>query len=323
MECQTLEPAVAMSVQPPANQARRYAVVAPSRNEAQTMRRTLDSLLAQTVPPACLVFVDDGSTDDTQAILCEYQARMPYLSVVTRADRGVRKVGPGVIEAFNAGLATIDLSTVAFLCKLDMDLDLPQGYFAGLIAHMEADPSLATCSGKAYFRDPATGRLIPEHVADEFSLGMTKFYRVADWLAIGGFPTSIGWDGIDCHLCRMRGRKAASFPDPELRFVHLRPMGSSHISLWHGRMRQGLGAWVIGTTPLFMLAVMIYRLNKRPFVVGAAAIGLGYLKAWLSGVARFDAPGYRRYMRSYQARALILGRARAAEIMRQKALRWS
>ena len=295
---------------------RRYAIVAPSRDESGTMRRTLDSLLAQTVPPTHLVVVDDGSRDESPAILREYQARMPYLRVVTRVDRGARKVGPGVIEAFNEGLATIDLSTIEFLCKLDMDLDLPPRYFEGLIARMDADPAIATCSGKAFYPAPDTGELVSEYCGDEVSVGMTKFYRVGDWKGIGGFPTSIGWDVIDCHLCRMMGRKAVSFPDPDLRFIHLRPMGSSHISLWHGRTRHGLGAWVLGTIPVFMVASALFRMNKRPYVVGATAMLWGYLKAWFGGVPRFDAPGYLAFVRGYQLRALVFGKNRAAEQMR-------
>lgn len=311
------------AVRPPSGQKapRRYLVIAPSRDEAGTLRTTLDSLLRQTVPPAKLVFVDDGSTDETQAILASYKERMPYLEIIRRVDRGVRKVGPGVIEAFNEGLASVDLSEFEFLCKLDMDLDLPDGYFEGLIAHMDADPLLATCSGKPYFRDAATGQLVSEHIADEFAVGMTKFYRVSAWRTIGGFPVSIGWDGIDCHLCRMHGMRATSFSDPELRFIHLRPMGSSHISIWHGRMRHGLGAWVMGTPPLFMLAATVYRLNKQPRVVGAIAMLLGYLQSWWRGVPRFDKPGYLAFVRAYQHRALVMGRGRAAERMRLRAAR--
>ena len=44
---------------------RRYVLISPCRNEAQYMRRTLDTVVAQSVPPALWVIVDDGSQDET------------------------------------------------------------------------------------------------------------------------------------------------------------------------------------------------------------------------------------------------------------------
>ncbi|MFN5943734.1 MAG: glycosyltransferase family 2 protein, partial [Phycisphaerae bacterium] len=80
---------------------RSYVLIAPCRDEARYMRVTLDTILAQTVPPALIVVVDDGSTDDTPAILADYATKHPHkFLIVTRANRGKRKVGPGVIEAF-------------------------------------------------------------------------------------------------------------------------------------------------------------------------------------------------------------------------------
>ena len=111
------------------NRSRRYLLISPCRDEAKYLRRTLDSVAAQSVPPALWVVVDDGSTDETPAILEEYARRLPYLRVVRRTDRGRRQVGPGVIEAFYAGLETVRLEDFDYLCKLDMDLDLPARYF--------------------------------------------------------------------------------------------------------------------------------------------------------------------------------------------------
>src|SRR5689334_19602714 len=122
-----------------ARSSRRYLLISPCRDEAQYIRRTLDSVAAQTVPPALWVVVDDGSTDETPAILEEYARRLPYLRVVRRTDRGGRRVGPGVIEAFYAGLDTVRPSDFDYLCKLDMDLDLPARYFELLMERMESD----------------------------------------------------------------------------------------------------------------------------------------------------------------------------------------
>src|SRR5262249_25674743 len=112
---------------------RRYLLVSPCRDEASFMARTLDSVAAQSIPPALWIVVDDGSTDRTPEILAEYARRLPFLRVMKRADRGGRSVGPGVIEAFYAGLDGVDLDRFDYLCKLDMDLDLPPRYFELLI----------------------------------------------------------------------------------------------------------------------------------------------------------------------------------------------
>ena len=66
--------------------SRRYVLISPCRDEAEHMRRTLDSVLGQTEPPTTWVVVDDGSTDETPAILAEYAAKYPCLKVVTREE---------------------------------------------------------------------------------------------------------------------------------------------------------------------------------------------------------------------------------------------
>ena len=114
--------------------SRRYLLISPCRDEARYLRRTLESVAAQSVPPAMWVVVDDGSTDETPAILEESARRLPYLRVVRRTDRGRREVGPGVVEAFYAGLDQVHLEDFDYLCKLDMDIDLPVRYFELLIS---------------------------------------------------------------------------------------------------------------------------------------------------------------------------------------------
>ena len=201
------------------NPSRRYLLVSPCRDEAESMRRTLDSVAAQSVQPTAWVVVDDGSTDGTLAILEEYARRLQYLRVVRRTDRGRRQVGPGVIEAFYAGLETVRLQNFDYLCKLDMDLDLPARYFELLMQRMESNPRVGTTSGKPWFVHPQTGALVPEVCGDEMSVGMTKFYRVACFEDIGGFVRQVMWDGIGCHWARMLGWIAESI-DSDPRPLH-------------------------------------------------------------------------------------------------------
>src|SRR3954462_4982243 len=136
--------------------SRRYCLITPCRDEAKFARRTLDSIANQTIQPALWVIVDDGSRDETPAILDEYATKLPYIRIIRRADRGDRKLGGGVIEAFDEGYASIDPSEFAYICKFDLDLDVPPRYFETLIERFLADPRLGTCSGNPSYEDPAT-----------------------------------------------------------------------------------------------------------------------------------------------------------------------
>ena len=289
----------------------RYVLISPCRDEAEFMRRTLDSVAGQTIPPALWVVVDDGSSDATPAILQEYSGRLPYLRVMRRADRGRRSVGPGVIEAFRAGLETVDLDDFEYLCKLDLDLDLPPRYFELLIARMEAEPRIGTTSGKPYFVRAQGGALVPEVCGDEMSVGMTKFYRTTCFREIGGFVREVMWDGIDCHRCRTLGWIAESVDAEGLRFRHLRPMGSSQKGLWTGRVRSGYGQYFMGTSPLYLAASSAFRLFKPPVLYGSAAMLWGYFSSLARGLPRYDDPAFRRFLRRYQYQCLLHGKRAA------------
>jgi poly-beta-1,6-N-acetyl-D-glucosamine synthase len=294
-----------------AKYCRNYLLISPCRDEAKYMRETLDSVIRQSVRPAKWIIVDDGSTDSTSQILAEYRAKHDWIEVVTRSDRGRRSVGPGVIEAFYAGYNTINPDDYDYLCKLDLDLRLPQRYFEILMNRMTADPRIATCSGKAYIDE--NGRLVEEGHGDDTSLGMTKFYRVSCFKEIGGFVREVMWDGIDCHRCRMNGWVACSWDEPELRFVHLRPMGSSQQSIFTGRVRHGYGQYFMGTGLLYMAASAISRINQKPYVLGSVAMLWGWVKSALDRKPRYGDAEFREFLRRYQRRVLLVGKRRAIE----------
>jgi poly-beta-1,6-N-acetyl-D-glucosamine synthase len=279
------------------------------------MRRTLESVLAQSMRPTKWVIVDDGSTDESPGILAEYAKKIGWLTVVTRADRGHRSVGPGVIEAFYAGLSTINTADYEFICKLDLDLDLPHRYFEILIQRMREDPRIATCSGKPYVK--RNNHLVAERAGDDNSHGATKFYRMTSFEAIGGFVREVMWDGIDCHRCRMKGWIACAWNDDELRFVHLRPMGSSQNNIYVGRVRHGYGQYFMGTSFLYLVASALSRINEAPYVIGSLAIIWGWLKSAALRAPRYEDPAFRRFVRRYQRRVMVVGKRRASAELTQ------
>ncbi len=132
----------------------------------------------------------------------------------------------------------------------------------------------------------------------------------------------MGWDGFDCHHARWQGWRAQSWDDPEIRFLHLRPMGSSQKSIHAGRVRHGRGQYLIGAHPLFFLVSSLYRsVRQRPYVTGTVYALWGYLQAGLQGTGHFGGPELTRFIHRYQLRALRHGKREAAEWAFQERVR--
>src|SRR5215472_8559118 len=125
-----------------ADAIQRVVVISPCRDEERTLERTIACMRAQTRPPLRWVIVDDGSRDRTPEILTRAAAEIPWIRIVRRDDRGYRKVGAGVIDAFYDGLAAVDVD-YDFVAKLDVDLEFAPHYLERLLEEFERDPHLA------------------------------------------------------------------------------------------------------------------------------------------------------------------------------------
>lgn len=298
-----------------------YVVISPCRDEAEYMQRTLDSLVAQSVKPKLWLIVDDGSTDRSPEILRKYAEKYDFIEIHTRENRGFRSVGPGVVDTFYAGFNKIDTKQYKYICKLDLDLELPPTYFETLINKMEADPRIGTCSGKPY--NERNGVIVSERRGDEMSAGMTKFYRMECFEQIGGFVREVMWDAIDCHKCRQLGWRAVSWDIPELKFIHLRVMGSSQHGVLTGRSRHGFGQYFMGTGWLYMLTTCVYRAIEYPFVLGGIAMFYGYMRALIQGRPKLQDSELVAEIRIFQWRSLITGKASATRYIEHKnKFRW-
>lgn len=285
-----------------------YLLISPCRDEADFLQHTIDSVAAQTVPPARWVIVDDGSTDETPEILRRAAERHDFIEVVRRENRGRRAVGPGVIDAFYAGLSTVDIDAFDFVCKLDTDLEFGPRYFARLMEILNDDPVLGNLSGKLFLRQG--DKLVEERLRDDNAMGPTKFYRVQCFKDMGGFVRQVSWDGIDGHLCRLNGWIPGARDEPDLQVIHLRRMGSSEVSFWEGRLRWGRGQYFMGSSLVYVFAVSVYRMFERPFLKSGIGILVGYLRALRAGQERYENPAYRRHLRRYEMESLFLGRRR-------------
>jgi glycosyltransferase involved in cell wall biosynthesis len=122
------------------------SVVIPAYNAAWCIRRAVDSVLAQSFRDFELIVVDDGSTDDTAAILAGYGDAL----------RVVSKPNGGLSSARNAGIAAAQGKYVAFLDADDWWLP---GKLATQVALMESRPDLLFCSTVSGVQTPEGQRL--------------------------------------------------------------------------------------------------------------------------------------------------------------------
>jgi len=288
--------------------AHSIVIISPCRDEEATLERTVACMRAQARPPDLWVIVDDGSRDRTPAILKAAAEEVPWLRVVHKADRGHRKLGGGVIDAFYAGLAAVDVD-YDFIAKMDVDLEFSPRYLERSIECFDRDPELGAVSGKVYRIED--GELIEEFLIDEMVAGQFKLYRREAFEKIGGFVREVMWDGIDFHRARMEGFKTASLAEPELRIIHLRLMGSSDANVYRGRLRWGRGQWFMGSSFPYILASGVFRMREKPYFIGGMLIVAGFLQAALRRERRYEDREFRRQLRRWQYRrllGLILGR---------------
>jgi len=283
----------------------RILIVSPVRNEGEYLRTTIEAIVSQTIPPALWIIVDDGSTDETARIAAAASEKHPWIQVIKRDDRGRRVLGAGVVEAFYAGYDTIDPEDFDFVCKVDGDISVGPMYFEHLLKYFDDNPRLGAASGKVWCVED--GNWFQEKIRDETVSGAFKCYRRKCFSDIGGFVRGMMWDAIDFHKARLNGWDTCSLRDDELRIRHYRLMGSSDRHVLVGRMRWGYGHYFMGSHPLYVFAVSVYRWFERPFFIGGVCIMLGYVSSWLRRKPRYNDHAFRKQLRKWQMWKIHLG----------------
>ena len=130
------------------------SVVIPAWNAARTLPRAIDSVLAQTWARREIIVVDDGSTDNSLALLAGYGEQL----------RVVSQVNGGPSSARNRGLRKARGQYVAFL---DADDYWFPGKLAAQTAYLAAHPSVGMVYHKWHVWNPdAAGDYHPPPAVD-------------------------------------------------------------------------------------------------------------------------------------------------------------
>lgn len=108
------------------------SVIIPCYNYAHLLERTVTSVLKQTLPPAEIIIVDDGSTDNTADVgraLADQHASVRY----------IHKTNGGVATARNAGISATQSE---YICCIDADDQIEPKFLEACVTALNEDRSL-------------------------------------------------------------------------------------------------------------------------------------------------------------------------------------
>ena len=272
-----------------------YLVITPVQNEERYIRKTIESMLCQTIKPMKWVIVNDGSEDETGKIIIEYETEHHWIRTIHRKGRGFRSPGTGVIEAFYEGYNSLDSSDWDFIVKLDGDLSFDGDYFERCFEEFRKNPKLGIAGGMIFncFKDTLQVEEQPSfHVR-----GATKIYRRECWEAIRGLIKAPGWDTLDEVKANMLGWETRSFPD--LRVIHHRFTGNAD-GKWRNWVKNGRANYIAGYHPLFMFFKCIKRVFQKPYVVSSIGLFYGYVSGYWNKVPQINDKSVIDYLRKQQ-----------------------
>lgn len=177
-------------------------VVIPVYNRADIVRRTLDSLAAQTWRPLRVVLVDNNSTDGTLDVL---RGWMREVSAPDFEVEIISESGPGACAARNAGLARVETQWTMFFDSDDVMLPrhieqamlaarrCPQAGVVGwqrLIRRLDGTPIVRRFA----VRDAVFNNLMHSTFSTQNYMARTELFRRA-----GGWDETVSM-GDDVHL---------------------------------------------------------------------------------------------------------------------------
>jgi biofilm PGA synthesis N-glycosyltransferase PgaC len=279
-----------------------YVLITPARNEETFIEKTIQSVIEQTALPLKWVIVDDGSTDETAAIVGKYLEAYSWIELLRMPRRQERHFAAKV-RAFNAGLERVKDLPYQVIGNLDADICFDADYIEFLLKKFSADSRLGVAG--TIFREEGYSSEKDSFEGHNHVAGGCQLFRAQCFEEIGGFiPNRAGGvDWIAVTTARMMGWKTRSFREKS--FLHNRHLGMAERSPIAASFSYGQKDYYLGGHPVWELFRVAYRMTKRPYVIGGLALASGYGWATLRRIRRPISTQLMTFHRREQMRKLI------------------
>jgi glycosyltransferase involved in cell wall biosynthesis len=261
----------------------RFVLITPAHNEEALIKKTIESVISQTILPMRWVIVDDGSTDRTAEIVQGYAKQFRWIELIQRPQRQDRNFADKA-HAFNAGFERVRSFQFEVIGNLDADISFERDYFEFMLTKFDEFPQLGV-AGTA-MREASYDAIKDSfyHASDVF--GACQLFRRECFEEVGGY-TPIKCGGIDwiaVRTARLKGWQTKSFCDKL--FYHHRPMGETGSTTWKARFDYGRKEYLLGNHPFWQIFRVSYQMLKRPYLIGGLLLFSGYVYAFACRMKR-------------------------------------
>ena len=261
-----------------------YVLISPARNEEKNIEKTIQSMINQTHLPLKWVIVNDGSTDSTASIVRRYLPKYGWIEMIEMPMRRDRSFAAKV-NGFNSGYEKVKHLDYEVIGNLDADLSFEKDYLEFLMCKFAEDLSLGV-TGTIFKEEGGYSSDTDSFEGQTHVAGGCQLFRRKCFEQVGGYiPNRAGGiDWIAVTTARMQGWKTRSYR--EKWFFHHRSLGTAERSVLASGFSYGEKDYYLGGHPVWELFRVFYKMTKQPYVIGGAALGLGYLWALICRTPR-------------------------------------
>jgi glycosyltransferase involved in cell wall biosynthesis len=279
----------------------RYVLITAAKNEETYIEKTIQSVIAQTVPPQKWVIVSDGSRDRTEEIVSQYAGQYDFIDLL-RADAGEQRNFGSKARAITAGYERVRSIYHDYVGILDADVSFSPTYYESVIQKFVDNPKLGIAGGILFDRHKE--KYIKQITNTNWSVsGPIQMFRRECYEQIGGYlPVRGGVDAVAEVMARMKGWEVRAFP--EITVFHLRPTGAEKGSKWVICFNQGVDDYLLGYHFAFFLAKCISRSIEKPYFLPSIVMLSGYIWSCLRGSKREVSDEFVIYLRKEQMNRL-------------------
>lgn len=277
-------------------------IISPSRNEGEYIGKTIECMKSQKILPKQWIIVNDGSNDNTDAVVNKYIKELPFITYIVREDRGYRLPGSGVVDAFYSGFKHIK-QEYDVIAKLDADVEFQPNMIEIIIKHFKENPKIGITGPVQYEKINNKGDYKKIYSPKGYVAGPHKFYRKECFKDINGLIKRAGWDGVDIIKANMKGWETGEIDD--LVLYHLKSTGTSKgegikkASLKYGDVSYYMGGYFW----YFLLRAFYRTIESRDINVGYYMIR-GFMKSMMNKTDR-ESDEFRKFLKHIQIKNTI------------------